>query len=269
MIDSNQLNVHRLAPTLFFLDGGVLYNEKTQSALLPLDETVSQLSLNVENAFFCSPSLVIQTNATLNDIAQNADYQILTIREFLTQSNAPEQQLMLRAYHWLNWDKVSRFCGQCGALLTPHFDRAEKKCKHCDHTFFPYFSPAVMVLIEHEGKLLLARSKHFRPLFYSALAGFLEVGETAEQAAHREVFEETGLKIKNLRYFSSQTWPFPNSFMIAFKAEYASGELSMDPLEIEDAKWFDPKELPLLPPSPSIARGLIDEVLKEITEKIT
>ena len=118
-----------------------------------------------------------------------------------------------------------------------------------------------------ENKILLARSPHFRKGMYSALAGFVDIGETAECAAHREVQEEVGLKIKSLKYFGSQSWPFPSSFMIAFTAEYLSGEIIIDPNEIEDAKWFDAHNITNLPDMPSISRRLIDSILLDLNER--
>lgn len=118
-----------------------------------------------------------------------------------------------------------------------------------------------MVLIQREHEILLARSKHFEEGMYSALAGFIDLGETAEVAVHREVKEEVGLEISDLVYFGTQPWPFPDSFMIAFKANYLSGDLKMDPEEIEDAQWFSPKHLPKLPSKASIARALIDSFI--------
>lgn len=115
-----------------------------------------------------------------------------------------------------------------------------------------------MVLIQRNHQVLLARSAHFKPGIYSAIAGFIDIGESAEEAVYREVKEEVGIEISKLEYFGSQSWPFPNSFMIAFKAHYLSGELSINPNEIEDAKWFDIDDLPAIPSYPSISRKLID-----------
>jgi len=136
-------------------------------------------------------------------------------------------------------------------------------CPACKLIFYPRISPAVMVLVRDGEHLLLARSPHFKPGVFSALAGFVEPGENLEQCAVREVREEVGVEITNLRYFQSQPWPFPNSLMLAFFADYAGGELKLDPTEIEAADWFHISDLPKLPDHVSIARRLIDAALAE------
>ena len=132
------------------------------------------------------------------------------------------------------------------------------ECPSCGLLAYPRISPAVMVLVRRGNELLLARSPHFRPGVFSALAGFVEAGETLEQCAVREVREEVGVEITNLRYFQSQPWPFPDSLMLAFFADYAGGEIVPDPSEIEAAGWFSIDALPVLPDPVSIARRLID-----------
>jgi NAD+ diphosphatase len=163
-----------------------------------------------------------------------------------------------RANMLLDWQKNHRFCGHCGTPTTKKSTEFAMACPNCGLLVYPRISPAVMVLIERGDDLLLARSPHFRPGVFSALAGFVEAGETIEQCAVREVHEEVGLEIKNLRYFRSQPWPFPNSLMIAFFADYAGGEITLDPVEIEAAAWFPRNALPLLPDHASISRHLID-----------
>jgi NAD+ diphosphatase len=130
------------------------------------------------------------------------------------------------------------------------------------HVTYPRISPCIIVLVARGEEMLLARSAHFSPEVYSTLAGFIEPGESAEEAVHREILEEVGVHVKNVRYFSSQPWPFPDSLMLAFTADYESGEISIDPKEIEDAKWYGPENLPKLPTTFSIARALIEQHLR-------
>jgi NAD+ diphosphatase len=132
------------------------------------------------------------------------------------------------------------------------------ECTACGQLSYPRISPAVIVAILRDEKILLARANRFPSGFYSVLAGFVEPGETLEQCAKREVREETGIEVKNLRYFSSQPWPFPHSLMVAFTAEYAAGEIRIDPSEIADAGWYSADALPLIPDPITVARKLID-----------
>ena len=132
------------------------------------------------------------------------------------------------------------------------------ECPGCGFLSFPRISPAVIVLVEKENRVLLARVKRFTTELYSILAGFVEPGETLEETVQREVEEETGIKVKNIRYFGSQPWPFPDSLMIGFTADYESGEIKIDETEIVDAGWYDPDRLPTIPGKISIARELLD-----------
>ena len=163
-----------------------------------------------------------------------------------------------RASELLDWQRNHRFCGHCGTPTVKKSDEFAMACPACGLLAYPRISPAVMVLVGRGDELLLARSPHFRPGMFSALAGFVEAGETVEQCAVREVREEVGVEIAGLRYFRSQPWPFPNSLMIAFFADYAGGEITPDPSEIEAAGWFPRSALPPLPDQASIARHLIE-----------
>ena len=167
-----------------------------------------------------------------------------------------------RATQLLDWQANHRFCGKCGTPTTMKAGELVLHCPSCGLLAYPRISPAVMVLVRDGDKLLLARSPHFKPGVFSALAGFVEPGETLEECAVREVREEVGVEITNLRYFHSQPWPFPNSLMVAFFADYAGGEIAPDPNEIEAAAWFLPDALPILPEPISISRRLIDAALE-------
>ncbi len=169
-----------------------------------------------------------------------------------------------RAFQLQNWARTHRYCGVCGTATERIQGERGIKCPSCGFSAYPRISPAMMVLIKKGEKVLLARNVTFPPNRYSALAGFLEIGESIEEAVHREVFEEVGLKVGNLKYVASQAWPFPHSLMIAFTAEYLSGEIVTQPEEIADAKWFGPGDvLPDLPPRLSIAKVLLDSVISE------
>ncbi len=163
-----------------------------------------------------------------------------------------------RAAQLLEWERTHRYCGACGSLMQQHASERALECPQCQLIAYPRITPAIMALVRDGERLLLGRSRHFRRGSYSVLAGFLEPGETLEQCVAREVREEVGVEVKNVRYFASQPWPFPHQMMIAFFAEYAGGELRIDPVEIEDAQWFNIGQLPPIPGKISLARRLID-----------
>jgi NAD+ diphosphatase len=166
-----------------------------------------------------------------------------------------------RAVQIVDWDRTHQFCSRCGARTRMRQTERAKECPQCGLLQFPRLSPAIIVRVERAHELLLARSRHFPPGMYSVLAGFVEPGETLEEAVVREVREEVGLEIKDVRYFGSQPWPFPHSLMIGFVATYARGEIFLDGDEIEDAGWFNAGNLPVIPGKISIARRLIDAFL--------
>jgi NAD+ diphosphatase len=196
--------------------------------------------------------------ADLDKLPENISGELMPVRSLFSLAGAEEIYLAGRAIQLLDWQKNHRYCGKCGAPTAIKAGQFAMLCPACGLVAYPKISPAVMVLINRGDELLLARSPRFRPGIYSALAGFVEAGETLEQCASREVLEEVGITITNLRYFRSQSWPFPDSLMVAFFADYAGGIITPDPSEIEDAKWFSRSALPALPEPVSLARQLID-----------
>ncbi|HYL23348.1 MAG TPA: NAD(+) diphosphatase [Burkholderiales bacterium] len=172
-----------------------------------------------------------------------------------------------RALQLVGWDRTHQYCGRCGTPTQPKTEERARVCPACKLTAYPRLAPAVMALVKREKELLLARSPHFPHGMYSALAGFVEPGESLEQCLEREVHEEVGVRVANIRYFASQPWPFPHSLMIAFVCDWSEGELVPQAGEIEDAKWFKVLQLPKLPSRISIARRLIDAVCQELVER--
>jgi NAD+ diphosphatase len=177
-----------------------------------------------------------------------------------------------RALQLVAWDRTHQFCGRCGTATQPKSEERARVCPKCKLTAYPRLAPAVMALVHRRNQgqheLLLARSPHFPAGMYSALAGFVEPGESLEQCLAREVHEEVGVRVSNIRYFASQPWPFPHSLMIAFVCEWIEGELKPQAGEIEDAKWFKVLQLPKLPSRISIARRLIDSVCQDMVREI-
>jgi NAD+ diphosphatase len=176
-------------------------------------------------------------------------------------------KIAFRAIHTIEWDGTDQFCSLCGSRNRPKYDERAKECPQCGHISFPRISPAIIVLVEHDGKALLARSPRFKDGFFSVLAGFVEPGEALEDAVRREVKEEAGIDVKNIRYFGSQPWPFPDSLMVGFTAEYAGGDIRIDENEILDARWFSAEDMPEIPGKISISRALIDSFLAKTQKK--
>lgn len=168
-----------------------------------------------------------------------------------------------RAVQLSAWVDTHRFCGRCGGPTVRVANERAMQCAACDLRFYPRISPAIIVLVRRGEEALLARGTRFPMPMYSTLAGFSEVGESLEETLVREVKEEVGIDVTNPRYFGSQSWPFPNSLMVGFFADYAGGEITIDSNEIVDAKWFQRDDLPLIPPGLSIARRLIDHWVGE------
>ena len=161
------------------------------------------------------------------------------------------------------WHNNTKYCGVCGGTMKFHTD-ISKRCEQCGKEVWPQLATAIIVLIRKgNDEVLLARGRNFKSDFYGLIAGFVETGETLEQAVRREVMEETGLHVKNIRYFGSQPWPYPCGLMVGFNAEYESGELHVQREELKKAAWFRRDHLPNLPEKLSIARKLIDAWLDE------
>jgi NAD+ diphosphatase len=183
------------------------------------------------------------------------------LRRLWTMLDEGVWRLAGRAVQIVAWDRDHRYCGRCGGetLRTP--GQLERSCPRCGLAHYPRLAPAVIVRVTDGDRILLARSSRLPTGMYSTLAGFVEPGETLEETVAREVREEVGIEVRNLRYFGSQPWPFPNSLMIGFTADYAGGELRLQESEIADAGWYTAGALPQIPPRISIARALIDDFL--------
>lgn len=168
------------------------------------------------------------------------------------------------AYHIINWHHNSRFCGKCGSPMQFMLDERGKKCEKFAHTVYPSISPCIIVAIVKDKKsILLAKINRPGVNLFSVLAGFVEIGETLEECVVREVHEEVGIEIQNMRYFGSQPWAFSQSLMMAFTAEYKSGQITVDGKEIPEADWFEAESLPKIPQAGTISRKLIDWFIQE------
>ena len=191
-------------------------------------------------------------------------YEFQSLWSFLGQVDEAVFYLIGRAKQIVDWYQHHKFCGQCGKPTGSAETDRSRKCHDCGNMFYPRLSPSIIVLITKGDEVLLAKSANARANFYSTLAGFVEPGESIEEAVHREVFEEVGLKVKNLKYFNSQSWPFPNSLMLGFHAEYDEGEIVLQEEEIADAQWFHYREMPNRPAMISISGWLVDAHIKQL-----
>lgn len=187
------------------------------------------------------------------------------LRSLFTRMDDALFALAGRALQIIEWDRTHQYCGRCATPTAARDTERSRQCPACGLVVYPRIAPAVMALVRRmPDEILLARSPRFATGMYSALAGFVEPGETLEQCLAREVFEEVGVRVQNVRYFASQPWPFPHSLMIAFVADHAGGDINIDNIEIVAANWFKITDLPQLPQPISIARRLIDAVVGEM-----
>jgi NAD+ diphosphatase len=193
-----------------------------------------------------------------------APWAVHSLRSLYGPLTEEEFAVAGRALQIATFAVTHRFCGGCGQPTTRDALERCVRCAGCDLVFYPRVSPAIIVLVRRGKEALLASSARFATGFYSTLAGFVEPGESLEQTLAREVFEEVGIQVNNVRYFGSQPWPFPHSLMVGFFADYAGGEIVVDGQEILDARWFAAHALPEVPPKLSIARKLIDTWLAEV-----
>lgn len=192
----------------------------------------------------------------LNDCCEVPDMSFLGLRKLSGLLGEDFYQAAGRAVQLLHWDQTHQYCGRCGARTETKAGEHAKSCLSCGLISYPRISPAVICAVTRGDQILLARRANLN--IYSVIAGFVDPGETLEECLCREIREEVSIRIKNINYFGSQSWPFPHSLMVAFTAEYAGGEIGVDGQEIEEAGWYTAKNLPPLPPPVSIARRLVN-----------
>lgn len=198
---------------------------------------------------------------------QPVDFELFPIKQLVRNAESAELKLAGLAGFFCSWILNTKFCGRCGAENQMHPNERARICPSCGLVSYPSISPAIIVAVIKNDKILLAHNRKFADGVFSTIAGFLEPGETFEECVQREVLEETGIKVKNIRYFGNQSWLFPDSHMIGFTAEYESGEIHEDGDEIEHAEWFAVDNLPKIPAKGSISRELIDWFVEKEIEK--
>jgi NAD+ diphosphatase len=255
---------HRATLWFIFEKNKILINCENGACFIPNDKTISDSGVTPTHRIFLG-SLgdrhCYAAELFPGDLAPEP-YAWMDLRVLLDTISEDLFWIAGLANHLLDWDRSHRFCGRCGQPTEDKTDERAKRCPACGLINYPRLSPAVIVAVVKDDKLLLARNKRFRGPFYSVLAGFVEPGETLEACVKREVREEVGLFVKNIRYFGSQPWPFPNSLMVGFIADYAGGEIEVDNAELMEADWFAARSLPQVPSRISIARQLIDWFVK-------
>ncbi len=251
-----------------FMGRDLLLICEEDSMRLPLKEDLELLDINIIgkqylgefNGYSCF-SFELEDNSFEHETV--SFHGIRKLRGILDD---PIAALAARAVHIMEWDNKTQFCGACGTKTRQRSNERSKECPECGQLFFPKISPAIIVVIEKDDKILMARSPHFPEGIYGLIAGFVEPGESIEETVVREVYEEIGIFIKDIEYFGSQPWPYPDSLMIAFTAKYSHGEICVDNVEIEDAGWFTQDEMPSVPGTDSISGQLVHYYLSRQKE---
>lgn len=254
---------------LIFNKDTVLVKTVDQQMVLPNNRDINPDELKENNIFTLK-----ETNNTITYLIEANDtfnipneFEFLGLRSYRDHHYEYNFKLAVEGLHLLNWSRSTMYCGTCGHKHNPMSKDRSKKCPNCHTLIFPQTSMAVITGILKDGKILLAHNANFPEGLYSLIAGFVELGESLENAVKREIMEEVGLKVKNIRYFGSQPWPFPNSMMIGFLADYDSEDINTDDVEILDANWYSPENFPEIPHEYSIARKIINYYKVELAKK--
>ena len=251
----------------------LICNEQNQNNFLDIknlpDEQILRKFFNNQTTsdWFAEPDLNYSALMLENESPLPCGCKSIALRDFFWRTKTAEEQskgipsylgtLAARAHGLLRLRETHRFCPTCGKKLEDDTEFSAKVCPACKRQFFPRIEPAVIVLVSKGNEVLLVKNKNRKYDTYACVSGFVELGETLEQAVKREVLEETGICIKNIRYTGSQSWPFPDQLMLAFLADYESGEIKIQESELDDAKWFSRDNLPEIPKRGSVAHNLI------------
>lgn len=225
--------------------------------LLLLHQTIEESMLfEEESSNICV--LALPSKTTLP-----SEYKEMPLRTYFAKNGEKASMPYFRAKALYEWLDRTRFCPRCGYKLVPGSNPEESSltCPQCRNTIFPRIEPCIIVLVKRNNEILLAQHSQRNTQYFSCLAGFIEAGESAENAVRREVMEETGISVTNIRYFGSQSWPFPSQLMLGFTAEYESGEIQIQESEIQRASWFTRQNCPATPPEGSLAYELIHQAL--------
>lgn len=245
----------------------------------------SDLLLQIDHDGVChipegdTPPIAINCDTTIHTISPMQDgrevracsvdspieedgYEMCPLRQSFFKLSLPIYLKAGKCEEIVYWDKNTKYCGVCGSPMAMHTD-ISKKCTVCGKVIWPSLSIAVITLVHRGDEILMVQSRNFKGNYYGLVAGFIETGESAEEAAIREIREETGIEVKNLKYARSQPWPYPSVLMIGFTAEYASGDIRLQYSELADGGWYHRDHLPTLPGEMGVARQMIEQWLEE------
>lgn len=236
----------------------------TQDGQLPVTENLKKILQQIPGSkirsIIAEPEydyVAIQLTDDATEELSQFNLKQIMLREFYAVHTEEESNIPSRARAISLWHNSMRYCPSCGTGLLPDSHFTAKNCPSCKIQHFPRIEPCIIVLVHKGEQVLLVRHKQRNQDIYTCIAGFIEVGESAEQAVRREVLEESGLKIKNIRFKGTQSWPFPDQLMLAFNADYESGEIKIQEEELSEAKWFKKTEIPAAPKEGSVAYRLI------------
>ena len=248
--------MNQLSLAYIFQHQKLLVDENFQ--LPKVEKLASDLSIHHDDQ-------VIARDLLENEVIPEG-YQLVPIRELIQSWSSHDFLQASRAIQLLEWRRNHKFCSHCGHTTEVHAKEYAMVCPACGYHQYPRVQPCIITIItKGNNEVLLAKSVHHKGNMYGLIAGFVEVGETLEEAVQREAFEEVGLKLKNIRYMSSQPWPFPSNLMIAFHAEYDSGEIRLQVEEIREAQFFKFDQLPEIPFKGSIANSMIMQIVSSKT----
>jgi NAD+ diphosphatase len=250
---------------ILYKEGMLLTDIQSAEPCLLSHQQVAELGVSAEKSHFIGywKDRACYAWSLGNDIGTDLlHYSFSSLYEIL--GRVPEELFAVagRGHQIISWHQENQFCGRCGQSMIEHGTERAMTCEPCKQMIFPRISPCIIVLVVRGDEVLLAQGVGFPDGMYSTLAGFMEAGETPEETVRREVNEETGIQVKNIRYFSSQSWPVPSQLMLGFFADYESGDIVPDPVEIVDAQWFPINQLPNTPPANAISGQLISSQVK-------
>lgn len=250
---------------VFYKDNLLLKKAGNESFTVPLQENPPVAATENTNVLTVTPmpdGTEVKTFRIDTLLPEDQDFTMCNLRKSYYKITPELYQKAGKCHELLYWDANTRYCGVCGAPMKMDTE-ISKRCTNCGKTVWPQLATAIIVLINKGDDLLLVHARNFKTDFYGCIAGFVETGESLEEAVKREVMEETQITIKNLRYFKSQPWPYPCGLMVGFFAEYESGNVSLQDSELSKGGWFNKHNLPTIPEKLSLARMLIDKWLEE------